>query len=327
MTKKTSLYLHPQQRDLIRQLSRSRLWRSELPTWLLIITIYGGWFATLVYWQTLGLLPATLLLIWFSAWYMSLQHELIHGHPTRWPRLNQLLGILPLAVWYPYGLYRDSHLAHHDNHHLTLPVDDPESYYFTAESWRRFTPWQRRVIHLRNTFIGRLLLAPLLDIAQTLVSAWRAFRFRQKAAMAMWAIHGLLLAGLFALMAHVDFSPLYFVAVVSYPALALTKVRSFLEHRAADDPLARSVINEAGLPWRVLFLNLNYHSVHHDLPGVPWYGLRKLYLLERESYRQRNHGFVVRGYGEWLWRFSFRAVAVNAHPGVKKRPDAGENHE
>ncbi|VDR26567.1 Uncharacterised protein [Raoultella terrigena] len=106
MAKKTSVYLHPQQRDLIRQLSRSRLWRSELPTWLLIITIYGGWFATLVYWQTLGLLPATLLLIWFSAWYMSLQHELIHGHPTRWPRLNQLLGILPLAVWYPYGLYR-----------------------------------------------------------------------------------------------------------------------------------------------------------------------------------------------------------------------------
>lgn len=327
MAKKTSLYLHPQQRDLIRQLSRSRLWRSELPTWLLIITIYGGWFATLIYWQTLGLLPATLLLIWFSAWYMSLQHELIHGHPTRWPRLNQLLGIMPLAVWYPYGLYRDSHLAHHDNHHLTLPVDDPESYYFTAESWRRFAPWQRRVIHLRNTFIGRLLLAPLLDIGQTLLSAWRAFRLRQKAAMAMWTTHGLLLAGLFTLMARVDFSPLYFVAVVSYPALALTKVRSFFEHRAADDPLARSVINEAGLPWRVLFLNLNYHSVHHDLPGVPWYGLRKLYLLEKEGYRQRNHGFLVRGYGEWLRRFLFRAVEVNTHPGVKQRGGAEENHE
>ncbi|UMX69730.1 fatty acid desaturase [Klebsiella pneumoniae] len=63
-----------------------------------------------------------------------------------------------------------------------------------------------------------------------------------------------------------------------YPALALTKVRSFLEHRAADDPLARSVINEAGLPRRVLFLNLNYHAVHHDLRGVPWYALRQLYL-------------------------------------------------
>lgn len=49
-------------------------------------------------------------------------------------------------------------------------------------------------------------------------------------------------------MAAQGFSPLWFVLAVSYPALALTKVRSFLEHRAADDPLARSVINEAGLP-------------------------------------------------------------------------------
>lgn len=72
--------------------------------------------------------------------YMSLQHELIHGHPTRFARLNALFGTLPLAVWYPYGLYRDSHLAHHRHDSLTIPVDDPESYYFTEESWARFSP-------------------------------------------------------------------------------------------------------------------------------------------------------------------------------------------
>ena len=44
-----------------------------------MFTIYAGWFATLTFWQTLGLLPATLLLIGFTAWYMSLQHELIHA--------------------------------------------------------------------------------------------------------------------------------------------------------------------------------------------------------------------------------------------------------
>lgn len=325
MTKKTSMYLHPQQRALLHQLSRRWLWRSELPTWLLIIVIYGGWFMTLAYWQTLGIFPATVLLIWFTAWYMSLQHELIHGHPTNRAWCNQLLGTLPLAVWYPYGLYRDSHLAHHHNDRLTLPVDDPESYYFTDESWRRFSPWQRKVIHLRNTFIGRLLLAPLLDIGQTLASAVNAFRYRQGKEMAMWLIHVGLLAGLLTWIAHCGFSPLYFVVAVSYPALALTKIRSFLEHRAADDPLSRSVINEAGLLWRVLFLNLNYHSVHHDLPGVPWYGLRKIYLLERERYQQRNQGFLVRGYGEWLRAFLFKAVDVNAHPGVRNSQQDGEN--
>jgi fatty acid desaturase len=317
-----SHYLHPQQREHIHQLATRFLWRSELPTWLLIIAIYTGWFTTLAYWQTLGLLPATVLLIWFTAWYMSLQHELIHGHPTRFPRLNQLFGTLPLAVWYPYGLYRDSHLAHHRNDHLTVPVDDPESYYFTEQTWARFTPWQKRIIHVRNTFLGRLLLAPLLDIVQTLGSAVAAFRQLHLGAMLMWLVHGVLLAGLFVWMRHVDFSPVWFVLAVSYPALALTKVRSFLEHRAADDPLARSVINEAGIFWQVLFLNLNYHSVHHDLPGVPWYGLKALYQQNRAVYQQRNHGFVVKGYGQWLRQFWDKAVDVTVHPGIKR-----EEHE
>ena len=55
-----------------------------------------------------------------------------------------------------------------------------------------------------------------------------------------------------------------------------------------DAPQARSIINEAGWPWRLLFLNLNYHLVHHDLPGLPWYGLRDVYLAEREAYQRRS---------------------------------------
>lgn len=62
--KKTAVYVDDQQRILIRQLARSWLWRSELPTWLLIVTVYGGWFACVAGWRTLGLFPATLLLIW-----------------------------------------------------------------------------------------------------------------------------------------------------------------------------------------------------------------------------------------------------------------------
>jgi len=131
----------------------------------------------------------------------------------------------------------------------------------------------------------------------------------------MWAIHLALLAVLFAWMAHQGFSPLLFTLAVSYPALMLTKVRSFYEHRAAADPLARSVNNEAGWAWRLLFLNLNYHAVHHDLPGLPWYGLRRVYLLWRDDYHQRNRGFRAAGYGEWIRNFTTTPVNVNAHPG------------
>ncbi|WP_455424640.1 PhnD/SsuA/transferrin family substrate-binding protein [Dryocola sp. LX212] len=90
-------WLDGQQREVVHTLACGWLWRSELPTWLLIATVYGGWFLTLANWQALGLLPATLLpatllLIWFTTWYLSVQHELIHGHPTRWPAVNHLLG-------------------------------------------------------------------------------------------------------------------------------------------------------------------------------------------------------------------------------------------
>lgn len=327
MVRSKAAYLDKQQREVIRQLARSWLWRSEVFTWLLIIVVYSGWFLTLAWWQELGMFPATLLLIWFTTWYLSVQHELIHGHPTRSTLINHLLGVMPLAVWYPFGLYRDLHLEHHHSEGLTMPEEDPETYYFSARRWQNFTGWQRKLVHLRNTFAGRLLLAPLLDIAQTIGGMSRAFRRKQWLAIRMWIIHGVLLAATFAWIAHCGFPVWYFLVAVSYPALALTKIRSFFEHRAADDPLARSVINEAALPWRVLFLNLNYHSVHHDLPGVPWYGLRKIYLLNKDGYQQRNQGFVVKGYGEWMRQFLVKPLSVDLHPASATEHTANRHYE
>jgi fatty acid desaturase len=77
----------------------------------------------------------------------------------------------------------------------------------------------------------------------------------------------------------------------------------------------------------VLFLNLNYHSVHHNLPGVPWYGLRKIYLQYREGYLHLNQGFLIGGYREWLRRFLFRSVDVNVHPGGATLDEVSDEHQ
>lgn len=307
-------YLHARQRVDIHRHSQVWWWRLELPTWLLMAAVYGGWFGVVFFWQTLGSWAGTPLLILFTTWYMSLQHELIHGHPTRHARLNQLFGTLPLAVWYPYGLYRDSHLQHHRNDHLTLPEDDPEGYYFTRARWERFPAWCIAVIKLRNTLPGRMLIGPALDIYATLKSAFLSVLQGEAKIIVMWLTHVILLAGLFHWMSRCGLSPLYFVLAVSYPALSLTKLRSFFEHRAHDVPEARSTLNEAGPGWRLLFLNLNYHLVHHDLPGLPWFGLRKIYLAERDAYIQRSEGFLVEGYAQWFSDHALSPVAVEVHP-------------
>ncbi|MDP6872610.1 MAG: fatty acid desaturase, partial [Alphaproteobacteria bacterium] len=107
----------------------------EAPTWALIVAVYGGWFAATWYGSQM---PGWLLLIlggWFTAWYYSLQHEVIHGHPTPWRWFNDALGYPPLGLFIPYSIYRGDHIRHHNKEFLTIPGADPESYYFDADTW------------------------------------------------------------------------------------------------------------------------------------------------------------------------------------------------
>ncbi|HGM5488462.1 TPA: fatty acid desaturase [Serratia fonticola] len=313
-TRPHSQYLHGEQRAWIQQLNQQWFWRLELPTWGIMLLVYGSWFGVVHYWQQLGPWLGTPLLTVATTWYLSLQHELIHGHPTRWPRLNQLFGMLPLAVWYPYGLYRDSHIKHHQDDHLTQPAEDPESYYFSQAQWQRFPVVLPLLAKVRNTLIGRVILGPALDITTTLFDALKAILAGDWRTLTMWLVHVTLLLALLAWLQTQGISVAFYLLAVSYPALGLTKIRSFYEHRAVEAPQARSIINEAAWPWRLLFLNLNYHLVHHDLPGLPWYGLRKVYLAEQEAYQQRSQGFVVQGYGNWFIDHAVTPITVEVHP-------------
>ena len=87
--------------------------RWELPTWVMIVFVFGSFYflmtnaAQLAWWQ-LALLGGPLLCL-----HDSLQHEILHGHPTRLPWLNDLLGWAPLSLWIAYARYRDSHRLHH----------------------------------------------------------------------------------------------------------------------------------------------------------------------------------------------------------------------
>jgi fatty acid desaturase len=101
---------------------------TEWPTFLLAFTIYAGW-AALTFFH--AAIPWPLLVLggaWVLAWQMSLQHEVLHGHPTRSRRLNDALGFPPLTLWLPYFIYRRSHLRHHRDAYLTDPLEDPETY-------------------------------------------------------------------------------------------------------------------------------------------------------------------------------------------------------
>src|ERR1700761_7465626 len=92
--------------------------------------LWGFSFAALPLWLAAPL--GSVLL----AWYGSLQHETIHGHPTSSKRFNTLLGVLPLSLWIPYAVYRETHLRHHRHggRYLTHAEHDPESFYLSADA-------------------------------------------------------------------------------------------------------------------------------------------------------------------------------------------------
>jgi fatty acid desaturase len=309
-----AFYLDDSQRQALLRRRASLTWRSEWPTWLVIVAIYAGWFGVATHARVLGMPVTIALLALFGAWYLSLQHELLHGHPTRSPLINGLIGFMPLAVWFPYRVYRDLHLRHHDDPHLTRPEHDPESYFVSRAAWDRAGPMLRTLLTARNTFIGRLLLGPAFSLAATASDASRKLLQRDFSDVPAWLAHGAALTALTVWLAReCGISPWLFIVGAGYPALALNAVRSFHEHRSADAYEHRSVINEAAWFWRLLFLNNNYHAVHHDLPGLPWFALRGIYRERRAAYLHRNGGFLVSGYGDWLTSYAAKPIVHPVH--------------
>lgn len=287
----------------------------ELPTLLLLLATYGGWFAVTSrygHWPLVVVAPLAAVLITLHS---SLQHEIVHGHPTRWKWLNRLLAIVPLEVWIPYQRYRDLHHAHHCDARLTDPIDDPETYYWTPEDWRRLSPWMRVLLRIEQTFAGRILVGSWLRMGMylrwDLRNLWRGV----PGVRAVWVEHLLWCIPVVLWLKVVCGIPLwlYFVAMV-IPANAIQLIRSFAEHRARPGVRERIAIVEGSWILGPLFLFNNLHSLHHESPGIPWYQCPARYRQERARLLAENGGLVYRTYFDVARRYLFRRHDVLLHP-------------
>jgi fatty acid desaturase len=289
-------------------------------TWLLVPTVYAAWLLAVAASRALGPVAGSIPIILATCWFTSLQHELIHGHPSKRRRVNRLMGLAPLAVCYPYDLYLHSHLAHHRDEALTEPGIDPESNYIDEEAWRRLGAVFRPLWIAQRTVLGRFLLGPAMVIVPTWLDIVRRPLRGDFSQARSWAVHMMLVcAMLLALDRYAGIGPLRYLLTVCYPALGLAMFRSFYEHRPAPEAPHRVVINEAGLFWRILYLNNNYHAVHHERPGLPWYLLRRFYLQNRSEVLRRNGGFVIAGYLSLVRRHALTTVDSPIHPVLADR--------
>jgi len=288
---------------------------AEWPTLVVAVAIYSG-FAVLTWFY--HALPGWLVLpagAYLVAWHGSLQHEAVHGHPTRWRWLNELLVFPSLWLWLPYRVYRDSHLAHHREQHLTDPLEDPESYYMTAAKWRGYGRAMRCLLWVRNTVAGRLLLGPAYAVFCVARDELPRLLRGERDTVIAWALHVPACAIVLAWVVGVcDISLAEYILFFAYPGTALTLLRSFAEHRAVENPQQRSVVVEAAWPMALLFLNNNLHALHHREPARPWYELPSRYRDEREGILADNGGYRFGGYAEIVLRYLVWPKEPVAHP-------------
>jgi len=286
-----------------------------MPTLLLILATYCAWLAITFayrYWPLIAVAPIGALLVTLHG---SLQHEIVHGHPTRWQGINRLLAIVPLSLWLPYERYRESHLKHHHDERLTDPVDDPESYYWTAQDWAQLPAIGRAIVRIQQTLAGRVTVGAFWGIGRFLHAEWRAVLENRQGVRAVWLEHLLWCVPVVLWVKLVCGMPLWTYALtIAIPGTSITLIRSFAEHRARPPVRARIAIVEGSWILGPLFLFNNLHALHHEAPGVPWYEYPARYRRIRERLIAENGGLVYHTYFDVARRFLFRPHDAPVHP-------------
>lgn len=246
--------------------------------------------------------------------HSSLQHEVLHGHPTRNRLLNEALIFVTPALWLPFRRYKETHLTHHHDLNLTDPVKDPESYYMLPDHWAELPGLKRTLYQMNHTLAGRMVMGPAISIIQ-FWSADLADVLRGDKEKA-WAWAQFALAGALTLIWVIAICGMPFwqyYLLIAYPGVSLALVRSYCEHQAAEAIDHRTIIVDASPFWALLFLNNNLHVLHHEKPTIAWYKLPALYRVERQRLLEKNNGYRMT-YWEIFRRFAFTAKEPIPYP-------------
>ncbi|MBT3456710.1 MAG: hypothetical protein HN449_01220 [Thiotrichales bacterium] len=285
---------------------------NELPTWIAIFLVYFFWWIIL---SNFYIIPfAHLFLVIILTFHGSVQHEILHGHPTGHQGFNDLLAYPSIALWSPYFIYKSSHLKHHEDINLTIPNIDPESYFISKDDWHSLSSYRQKFAAFNMTLLGRLTLGPL----------WYFFALKKEFLMSFkkpFSINFLVYFSHEVFVVIILYCIWYFFnihfftyIVCAYLAHSLTMLRSFYEHRSNSNPNHRSVIMQTVYPLRILFLNNNYHFVHHKNPDMSWHQIPREYNSNSDKYNQSNGFFLEKGYSKWFKKYLVKPVSEPKHP-------------
>lgn len=293
---------------------RRRRIAREWPTWVALAACYGVWLAASWNAAVLGVFLWPVLAL-TATFHSSLQHEALHGHPTRSAAINEALVFPALQLAFPYRRFRDTHLRHHNDENLTDPHDDPESWYLAERDWDQLSPLIRRLLDVNATLLGRIVLGPALAVFAFWRADFRAIACGDREIRTAWMRHGagaaLALGWIWGIC---GINPLAYAAFAAYPSLSLLMVRTYAEHTADMKAEGRVSITPSGPFWSLLFLNNNLHATHHANPRAPWASLPALRRAEGD-----RGALILPGYRSIFARHLLRRRQDVPHPFLRRR--------
>jgi fatty acid desaturase len=282
--------------------------RAEWRTLLVVAAVYGLTVLTVMRYEVLTPWLAIPMLAVLGAWHLSMQHEVLHGHPFKNQFLNDAIGGIPVTLWIPYLAFKKDHREHHLSD-LTNPALDNESYYVSQEQWDKAGRIRRAAWTANRTILFRMFVWTIVStITYVLTVLKRAVRNEKSDRLAV-ALHVVGVAFVVYLVS-LSTMPLWqFALGTTYGGRILNAIRPFPEHKYQSGVETRTAMIMAGRFMSLLMLNNNLHVAHHDEPGVPWYRYDKLMQRVNAVQRARDAGVLYEGgYAEIFRRFSFTPV-------------------
>jgi fatty acid desaturase len=280
----------------------------EWRTLAVVIAVYGLTVLTVVRYDVLTPWLAVPMLAVLGAWHLSMQHEVLHGHPFKNQFLNDFIGGIPVTLWIPYLAFKKDHHEHHLSD-LTNPALDNESYYVSQEQWDKAGKIRRAAWTANRTILFRMFVWTIVSTITYVLSVLKRAVRGEKGDRLAVALH---VVGLVFVVYLVSLSsmPLWqFALGTLYGGRILNAIRPFPEHKYQSGVETRTAMIMAGRFMSLLMLNNNLHVAHHEEPWVPWYRYDGLMSRVKAVERAREAGILYEGgYAEVFRKFSFKPV-------------------
>ena len=280
----------------------------EWRTLAVVIAVYGLTVLTVLRYDVLTPWLAVPMLAVLGAWHLSMQHEVLHGHPFKNQFLNDAIGGIPVTLWIPYLAFKKDHYEHHLSD-LTNPALDNESYYVSQEQWDKAGRIRRAAWTANRTILFRMFVWTIVSTITYVLSVLKRAVRGEKGDRLAVALH---VVGLVFVVYLVSLSsmPLWqFALGTLYGGRILNAIRPFPEHKYQSGVETRTAMIMAGRFMSLLMLNNNLHIAHHEEPWVPWYHVNSLARKVNAVERAREAGVLYEGgYAEVFRKSSFKPV-------------------